>query len=177
MPANLSNIAREAGVAVPTVYASAGGKSAILAILIDEAIQDPVVDATLAAVRAHDHPRAVVSATAHGTRADNEYYHDIVQVMKAAAALDVSAADIITRSDDLYRQALAEVAHRLADIDGLGPDTTREQAVDILWFYFGREAWHILVVEQQWSWDRAERWLSDQAFTALCADQHTNDQS
>ena len=164
----VSDIAREAGVAVPTIYASAGGKSAILAILIDEAIRDPVVDATLAAVRAHHNPRDVVSVTAHGTRADNEYYHDIVQVMKAAAALDASAADIIGRSDNLYRQALAEVARRLADVDALGPDTSQERALDILWFYFGREAWHLLVFDRQWSWDEAEQWLSDQAFTALC---------
>jgi AcrR family transcriptional regulator len=46
----VKDIAPEAGVAVPTVHTSAGGKTAILATIIDEAVRDPVVDATLAAV-------------------------------------------------------------------------------------------------------------------------------
>ena len=37
------------------------------------------------------------------------------------------------------------------------------QAVDILWFYLGYEAWHVLVSERQWSWDDAELWLGEQA--------------
>jgi hypothetical protein len=37
------------------------------------------------------------------------------------------------------------------------------QAVDMLWFYLGYEAWHVLVSERQCSWDEAELWLGEQA--------------
>ena len=47
----VNEIAQEANLAVPTVYASTGGKSAILSILIDEAMADPVVEETLSAIR------------------------------------------------------------------------------------------------------------------------------
>ena len=40
-------------------------------------------------------------------------------------------------------------------------------ATDILWFYLGREAWHVLVAERQWSWDTAEQWLTARASEAL----------
>jgi hypothetical protein len=46
-------------------------------------------------------------------------------------------------------------------------ELSHQRAVDILWFYFGREAWHNLVFDRQWSWDDAEQWLGEQVATAL----------
>jgi AcrR family transcriptional regulator len=163
----VSDIAREAAIAVPTVYASTGGKSAILATLIDEAMRDPVVDETLAAVRQCRTPREVIALTAHGIRADNERYYDVIQVMKTAAAIDETATGILVRSDRGYRQALAHAARRLGDMRALRPAMTLARATDILWFYFGHQAWHLLVSDRQWSWDEAEQWLGEQASTAL----------
>ena len=163
----VGDIAREATLAVPTVYASTGGKSAILATVIDAAIRDPIVEETLSAVHESRAPHDVIDLTAHGTRVDNERYHDIVQVMKAAAAIDESATEILTRSDREYRRALSRIARRLHEMDALKSGVTKQRATDILWFYFGREAWHLLVFDRHWSWDDAERWLSKQASTAL----------
>ena len=163
----VGDIAREADVAVPTVYASTGGKSAILATLIDQARRDPVGDATLAAVGEARTPREVISVIAHGVRVDNERYHDVIQVMKTAATIDESATAILARSDRIYRETLAIVVQRLHEMSALQGHLTDQQAIDILWFYFGHEAWHTLVFERRWSWDDAERWLAEQAATAL----------
>jgi AcrR family transcriptional regulator len=163
----IGDIADEASVAVPTVYASAGGKSAILSTLIDEAIRDPIVDETLAAVRECRSPREVIAATAHGTRVDNERYHDIVQVMKSAAAIDESATEILVHSDGEYLRALRPIACRLHELQALKPGLSEQRATDILWFYFGGEAWHLLVSDRHWSWEDAEHWLADQAAAAL----------
>jgi AcrR family transcriptional regulator len=95
----VADIAREASLAVPTVYTSVGGKSAVLATLIDEAMRDPVVDETLSAIRECGSPLHVIAVTAHGVRVDNERYHDIVQVMTTAAAIDDAATEILIRSD------------------------------------------------------------------------------
>ena len=163
----VNDIANEACLAVPTVYASAGGKSAILSTLIGEALGDPVIDETLAAIRECDSPHDVIRVTAHGVRVDNDRYHDIVQVMKSAAAIDETAAAILLRSDDQYREDLAHAARRLQDMHALKPELNQQSAIDILWFYFGRDAWHLFVCDQQWTWDQAERWLSEQTSTAL----------
>jgi AcrR family transcriptional regulator len=164
----VSDIAREATVAMPTVYASTGGKSAILATLIDEAMRDPVVDATLAAVRQCNTAEEAIRTLAHGVRVDNERYHNMIEVMKTAAATDDSATSILERSDRIYRKALGQAAARLRELDGVQPGLSNQQAVDILWFYLGHDAWHILTSERRWSWDTAEQWLADQATTALC---------
>lgn len=164
---SVNDIAQEANLAVPTVYASTGGKSAILSTLIAEAMADPVVEETLAAIRKCSSPDEVISVTAHGTRVDNERYHDIVQVMATAAALDDTATDILVRSDEEYREALSHAARRLKSLRGLKKGLTENRAVDVLWFYFGREAWHLFVYDRHWSWDAAESWLAAQAYAAL----------
>jgi AcrR family transcriptional regulator len=163
----VGDIARDAAIAVPTVYASTGGKAAILATLIDQAERDPIVEQTLAAIRETRDSHEVVRITAHGTRVDNQRYHDIIQVMVAAATLDQTATATLVESDRRYRQALAQTAHRLQDLHALKPGLTLDQATAILWFYLGHQAWHLLVADRQWSWDDAEAWLGEQASTAL----------
>lgn len=163
----VGDIASEAALALPTVYASTGGKAAILATLIEEAMQDPVVAETLAAVRKSKSAADILTITAHGTRVDNERYHDIIEVMKYAAAVDATATDILQQSDAGYRQALGQITRKLRTLKALPRGVTEAKATDVLWFYFGHEAWHRLVADRGWSWDDAERWLLSQASAAL----------
>jgi len=161
----VGDIAREAVTAVPTVYASTGGKAAILATLIADAQADPVVEATLAAVRARTDPRDVIRAAVRGVRTDNERYHDIIRVMVTAASVDESVAATLVASDRDYRGALGEVAARLGEVHPLTVSLAR--ATDILWFFLGHQAWYVCVAEQGWSWDDAEEWLCTQVMAAL----------
>jgi AcrR family transcriptional regulator len=163
----VADIAAEAALASPTVYASTGGKAAILATLIDESMSDPLVDETLAAVNRCESGAEALRVAVHGVRLENERYHDIVQVMKNAAAIDAAATDILTQSDDGYRQALGEIASRLAALQALRAGLNKRRATDILWFYFGHEAWHLLVTRRGWSWSAAEQWLLTQGSVAL----------
>jgi len=163
----IADIAAEAELASPTVYASTGGKAAILATLIEESMSDPIVDETLSAVRNSDSGDEVVRIAAHGVRLDNERYHDIIHVMTHAASLDDAAADILTRSDKGYREALGKIATHLDRLKALKGGVTEDRATDILWFYLGHEAWHLLVADRQWSWDDAEHWLTEQAAAGL----------
>jgi AcrR family transcriptional regulator len=163
----VNDIAAEASLAVATVYASAGGKAAILSTLIDEAMGDPIVEETLSAVRKSRSGEEVLEAAVHGIRVDNERYHDVVEVMKNAAAVDAAATDILQRSDTGYRQALRQIARRLRTLKALKAGVSEGRATDILWFYVGREAWHLLVADRQWPWDEAEQWLRDRTAEAL----------
>jgi AcrR family transcriptional regulator len=163
----VNDIAVGASLAPATVYASAGGKAVILATLIDEAMRDPIVDQTLNAVRRSTSGEEVLRVAAHGVRVDNERYHDIIEVMKNAAAVDAAAMDILQRSDAGYRQALGQIARRLRTVKALKVGVSERVATDILWFYLGREAWHLLVADRRWTWDGTERWLMEQASQAL----------
>jgi hypothetical protein len=48
----------------------------------------------------------------------------------------------------------------------LRPEITRERAEQVLWFYFGVEAWRTLR-GFGWSWGGAGSWLTEQASAAL----------
>jgi AcrR family transcriptional regulator len=163
----VGDIAAEASLALPTVYASTGGKAAILGTLISEAMRDPIVDETLSAVRKSKSGDDILAIAAHGTRIDNERYHDIIEVMKYAAAVDEKVTVILRQSDEGYRQALGQIARRLRTLKALPAGMTEARATDILWFYYGREAWHQLIADRGWPWDDAQQWLLCQAAGAL----------
>jgi AcrR family transcriptional regulator len=160
-------IACEASTAVPTVYASTGGKGAILGILIDDAMRDSIVAETLAMVDACTDPRDAIRTLVHGVRIDNERYHDIIGIMKDAAAVEQAAADVLARSDDMYRHKLAQAVDRIQETGTLRPGLTRLRAVDITWFYLGHESWHVLTSARKWTWDEAEQWFGRQLTVAL----------
>lgn len=165
----VSDIATQARLALPTVYASTGGKAAILGTLIEQAMQDPIVEETLSAVRKSKSGTEILGILARGVRLDNERHHDIIAVMKDAAAVDVKATTILRRSDEGYRQALGQVARRLHTLKALATGITEGRATDVLWFYFGHDAWHLLVADRGWPWDNAESWLRSQAAVGLLA--------
>ncbi|MGP4087048.1 TetR/AcrR family transcriptional regulator [Streptomyces sp. KR55] len=166
----VADIAREAEAAVPTVYASTGGKAAILALLIDEGVADPIVEHTLAAVRTSADPRDAITVTVHGVRVDNERHFDLLHVLTTAAALDETAKETLTRADSTYRDALAVVAGRLQDLNALRPGLGRDRATDILWFFLGHHSWRLCVADRGWSWNHTEKWLGEQVSTALLGD-------
>ncbi|MEU4658956.1 TetR/AcrR family transcriptional regulator [Streptomyces sp. NPDC023723] len=169
----VAQIARAAGTAVPTVYASTGGKGAILTLLIQDGVRGSASEAALAAVRGTGVPRAVLAAAARGTRRDNERHHGLVRVMVSAAHADPHAAAALARADEAYRTALAAVTRRLRELDALRPGLAAERATDILWFHLGHASWHQLVVERGWSWDSAEDWLTEQLAAALLTEAGT----
>jgi hypothetical protein len=49
----------------------------------------------------------------------------------------------------------------------LRPGINAADAVDLLWFYFGYSSYFTLHDDNGWSYERAERWLADQAIAAL----------
>jgi AcrR family transcriptional regulator len=167
----VQDIAREASTAVPTVYASTGGKAAILGTLIEDAMGDPIVAETIGAVDECADAREAIRVLVHGVRVDNERYHHIVQVMKDAATLDDTAAGVLARSDEMYRQYLGQSVDHVRQAGPLRPGLTPERAADIAWYYLGHQSWSLLAVSRRWPWDDAEQWVAGQLTAALLGPQ------
>jgi AcrR family transcriptional regulator len=167
----VQDIAREASTAVQTVYASTGGKVAILGTLIEEAMGDPIAAETLSAVDECADASEAIRVLVHGVRVDNERYHHIIQVMKDAATLDDTAAGVLARSDEMYRQYLEQAVDHVRKAGTLRPGLTPEGAADIAWYYLGHQSWSLLAVSRQWPWDDAEQWVAEQLTAALLSPQ------
>ncbi|WP_221327824.1 TetR/AcrR family transcriptional regulator [Actinoplanes sp. L3-i22] len=156
-------IARAAGVAVPTVYTSAGGKADILAALLMPIMEDPAATETASAVRATSDGAEIIRLIGYGTWQNHARHWDTVVELFPQARAEPAAAAVHDRILRGYQQAVGVIADRLAESGTLRAGLSRDDAHDILWFYFGAGAWPALVRDRGWSLERTRDWLIEAA--------------
>ncbi|MFJ6076000.1 TetR/AcrR family transcriptional regulator [Streptomyces sp. NPDC093065] len=164
----IGEIAQAANVAVPTVYSSAGSKSAILLALLEPALTEPAIAEHLAAVTTSEDPCEVIELTARGTRLAHERHWDLVYgLFYRDPPGELAVKTVLDRGADDFVQALTHVAARLGALDSLPDEVDEAEALDVLWFHFGPHAWTTLVGQRSWSFDRAQAWTTRAATRAL----------
>jgi AcrR family transcriptional regulator len=162
-------IARAARVATPTVYASTGGKAAMFAELLEPAINDPTAAEAVTAARQADDPERVLALCAMGARRGQERYWDILSGLMRRPPEEEPAQQAVANVAAKCMEALTMIAQRLEELGALEPRVTPAQGADVLWFYFGPNAWHSLVGERGWTFNQAEQWLLRAARRELLA--------
>jgi AcrR family transcriptional regulator len=165
----VADIAREAGTAVKTVYASVGGKAEILREIMEGAVRRSGAETTTARIRATDDAAACLSLLAHGTREGNEGQRDSIDILFGAIPVHEGAGALWKQVTEAYRDALRDVAEHLHGLGALRAGMTLDRCDDLLWFCFGPQAWRSLVDDCGWAWDEAEAQLAAMA-TALLLD-------
>jgi AcrR family transcriptional regulator len=156
-------------VAPATVYAVTGGKHGLIRTLVDLWSQAPIVAQTLAREAELTDPDGILRNAAAAVRSMRQDFGDIMRLVLAAAPHNAEvAADLATATN---RAAITALAERLREVGGLRPGMSVRQATDVLWFYFGYAGYFTLVDDDGWTYARAERWLVDQAASALRAGQ------
>ncbi len=163
----VDEIAATARVAPATVYAVTGGKQGLLRTLVDEWSDAPVVAEARAEIAKLDDPEELLRFLAALTRSMRQDYGDIMRLVIAAAPHDATAAEGLATGTARYRDGTLLAAQRLADLGALRDGLTVEEALDILWFYFGYAGFFTLVDDNGWSYPKAEEWLRDAARRAL----------
>lgn len=159
----VAGIAKEAGVALNTVYTSVGGKPALIEALVEDSTGDEHIDESLKAVFAADDPRLVLRLVAEGTAESTRRHELVLNLLFDNITADPVVAAAASRAVERYRERLARVADHLV---ALGARTDRVRTEQILWFYFGRNGWRT-VRELGWDWAEGAGWLADQAGAAL----------
>ena len=162
----VAQIADAAQVAANTVYTSVGGKPQLLAAITEGGTGDPDVAETLSAVARATDPAEVIRLTAAGTRRVNQRRAKAVAVLLDSAQADPAAAEMLRMTVRYYRDTLATLARRLEDLGAVQPPDLN-RAADVFWYLFGWMSWRILVTDLGWSWDEAERWLTERGIDAL----------
>lgn len=171
----VDEIAARARVSPATVYAVSGGKHGLLHALIEYAGCDPAADAFVARILVMNDPAAILRLLASVVRSMREEFGDIMHLMLNTAPHDKAAAESMDAMTARYRGALASVSGRLAELGALRQGLDADQAVDVLWFYFGYSGLFTLHDENGWSYARAEEWLCQQASHALLQPQCERD--
>jgi AcrR family transcriptional regulator len=163
----VDEIARQARVAPATVYAVTGGKRGLIRTLVDVWTQAPIVAETLARVAVLTDPDEILELVATTVRAMREDYGDIVRMVLATAPHNHDVAKDVRIATERYREAITANAERLIEVGGLRPGLTVREVADTLWFYFGYSGYFTLVDENGWTYNQAQRWLVNQAKSAL----------
>jgi len=169
---SVAAVAAAAGVAVNTVYTSVGGKPALIMALSEDGAEDTTAIETVRRIEETDDPAEILRLTAFGTARVRRARWRVLAILldNRTADPDVgAAADAATR---VVRDRLDLVAARLVETGGLDVGLDVGRVSEVLWFYFGFEAWRT-ARGLGWEWDDAAAWLASQAASALLPDRVT----
>lgn len=161
----MAAIAREAGVAVQTLYLSFGSKTAILQATFDAALKG---DETLGileqdwyqrALTLDDGREALRTFCTGGTDvvARGSAIFDVIR----AASSDPDVADLLSHNKRLRYDGYAAIVHALASRPGFTTALSEHDALGIVYTVFSEDSYLLLVTEHGWSTERWQAWCVD----------------
>jgi AcrR family transcriptional regulator len=160
----MAGIAREAGVAVQTLYLSFGSKVAVLEAALDHVAEDQPIG-SVERVRAEPDGLAALRRYTAATAAVIERQHPLDAVLRAAAA-DPEPAELLDRTRRATLAVHAQAVDELADKPGFTSRLSLQRCTEIVAMLLSPEAYGLLVVANGWP---APDW-SDWAARHLAAD-------
>ncbi len=165
--ATIDAIAREAGVATPTVYAVFGSKRQILTELIDRAAFGPAYQALVDAAHEIADPVARLRLSAQIARQVYDSEQSEFDLLRKAGVVIPELAAIETEKENGRYKGQAPTIALVVQSGQLLPGLDEKEARDIYWTLTARDIYRMLVIERKWSSDRYEKWLSDAIVAAL----------
>lgn len=163
------DVAREAGVSVPTIYAAYGNKNGLTWALADSADLSADVSQLVAELEtAPEPPRQLAAMIAYDRRLF-ERAGEVIVLLREAGRTEPELAqayrDARGRADDAHRQVLsAWPSHTLR------PDVDLDTALDIYAALCNIDVYTELTVERGWPPDRVENWWRSAVTRELLAE-------
>jgi len=160
-------VAREANVAVPTVYSWFGSKTAIVSAIIEHArFGQRYKDAlkhTLDAVDPRDRLKNAARIAASVYLSEDE----ILDCLRGAEALAPELARFSADLESHRYEAQRIVIQGLARGGHLHDDLEITKARDIMWSLTSRDLYRLLVKERKWTVEEYQRWLGDTLLSTI----------
>jgi AcrR family transcriptional regulator len=163
----VAEIAAAAGVSAKTVFASVGSKREILDLIVDAGVASSGYEEVMRQILALGTPRELLRQLAHGTRMGNETQFAVHEVIHKALPVHEDSEALEARATGDYRAALRAAAARLHELTPPPPYSVARTG-DLLWFWFGPDAWRGLIAESDWTWDEAEQLQYQTSVAILC---------
>jgi AcrR family transcriptional regulator len=163
----VADVAREAGVAVDTVYATIGRKPALLRMVLETALSgtDEVVPGAerdyVARVRAATTARDKIAAYVSGLVPLQTRLAPVFLALRDAGAGDPDSAATWQEISARRARNMLLFAADLRATGELRDDRTDQDVADVIWSMNGPEYWVLLVGERGWTPDRFGAHLTD----------------
>jgi AcrR family transcriptional regulator len=164
----IAEIAREAGVAVATVYTSVGGKPVLLERIFDDSIEDEGTAQGLKLLAEAGTGREVIDILGFGTLMVTQRQIETIRLMIGTAVSEPVAAAALERAVVSSHAAMEVGARRLLELDALRDDLELVRATEALWYFFGFYSWERMMRRgSTWQWEEAAVWLRQAAARTL----------
>ena len=164
---SMSDIARDAGVAVQTIYASCGSKRELVLALVDTIDEEADVETLAAQAAGSDDPEEIIGLGVRITRQFNERCGDIMSALLSASAVEPDAAAAAAEGRRRHRDGSARLAKRLHATGALREGLSADEAGALLATLTWRPIYAQLTQDHGWSYDDCERWISHALITTL----------
>lgn len=153
----MAEIARQAGVSLPTVYLYYAGKAAIVSALADEVTAASGL--SVEHVEGEPDPVMQLRIGARIIRMLNERAWPVAGILRGARGSDKHLTATWETWQRRHLDANRRAAQALAAQHALRPGLTIDEATDILYTLTSTDVYRSLVAERGWSPDRYEQWL------------------
>jgi AcrR family transcriptional regulator len=171
-PTSMSDIAREAGVAVQTIYASCGSKRDLVLALVDTIDEEADVGTLAARLAECDQPEEIISLGVRLTRQLNERNGDIISALLSAAPVEPDAAAAAEEGKRRHRDGTARTARKLHALGALRDGVRADDAAALLATLTWRPVYAQLTQDHNWSYDDCERWIRSMLISSLLRGPH-----
>lgn len=160
--ASIEQIAREAGVAVPTVYAAYRSKRALLFALLDQADAQAEVGSLRRDLQAAagDARRQLLHLVSFSCRFFARAA-DIIEIARGAGSTDEDLLALWREGEERRLRGQRPLTAAWSRSGALRRGLSAAEALDILWAMTGPDHYRLFVVERKWSAARYEAWLGE----------------
>jgi AcrR family transcriptional regulator len=158
---SIAQIAEEAGVAVPTVYASVGTKPTLLRMLLDRIDEEAGIAELAVELRSATSARRVLELEIRITRQLAERCGDIIAALQSAAGVEPEMAKAFAAGMTRHRAGAAATVGRLSELGKLRAKLDPSDAAAIVATLCAPATYATLTGEHGWTFDQCEDWLND----------------
>ena len=169
----MAAVAREAGVALKTVYLAFDQKSGLLRAVWNLLLRGDEADVPIPErawyreVLAEPDPERAFRLGARNARAVKERAGTILGVIRDAAPSDPDIAALWERIETEFYANQKAVVTAVKRRGGLRPGLSAARAADILWTLNHPDLWLLLVHKRGWTPAQYERWFADTVVAQL----------
>lgn len=165
--ATMPAIAKAAGIALDTVYATVGKKASLFRLLVETAISGsdkavpPEERDYVRSIRAEHDPAEKLRIYAGALRSIQSRLAPLFRVLQGAAPLDPELDALWQSISQRRAENMRLLAKDLAATGGLRPDLSIAKAADIIWSMNSPEFYLLLVEQRGWPAKDFEEWLGE----------------
>ena len=157
---SIAQIAEEAGVAVPTIYASVGTKLRLLELLNDRIDEDAGVAELIPRLSACQDAGQMLELQVRLSRQLNERAGDLIAALRSAAAVEPEMAGPYAAGLHRHREGMRGTARRLSELGALRAGVSEHQAAALLDSLLAPESWATLTSAHDLSWEACAELLN-----------------